>query len=79
MISDVHYLARDMVLRPDGPDGPLGPMAGIVPKFAGTPARLRSTGPELGQDTRAVLRDLAGLNDRQIAGLLRRGLIREPA
>jgi formyl-CoA transferase/succinyl-CoA--D-citramalate CoA-transferase len=79
MISDVHYLARDMVLRPDGPNGPLGPMAGIVPKFAGTPARLRSTGPELGQDTRAVLRDLAGLNDRQIAGLLRRGLIREPA
>jgi formyl-CoA transferase len=79
MISDVHYLARDMVLRPDGPNGPLGPMAGIVPKFAGTPAQLRSTGPELGQDTRAVLRDLAGLNDRQIADLLRRGLIRVPA
>jgi crotonobetainyl-CoA:carnitine CoA-transferase CaiB-like acyl-CoA transferase len=68
-----------MVLRPDGPNGPLGPMAGIVPKFAGTPAQLRSTGPALGQDTRAVLRDLAGLDDRQIADLLRRGLIREPA
>jgi len=79
MISDVHYLARDMVLRPIGPNGPLGPMAGIVPKFAGTPAQLRSTGPALGQDTRAVLRDLAGLDDRQIADLLRRGLIREPA
>jgi formyl-CoA transferase len=79
MISDVHYLARDMVLRPDGPNGPLGPMVGIVPKFAGTPAHLRSTGPALGQDTRAVLRDLAGLNDRQIADLLRRGLIRESA
>jgi formyl-CoA transferase len=79
MISDVHYLARDMVLRPDGPNGPLGPMAGIVPKFAGTPAELRGTGPALGQDTRAVLRDLAGLNDRQLADLFRRGLIREPA
>jgi len=79
MISDAHYLARDMVLRPDGPSGPVGPMAGIVPKFGGTPAQLRSTGPELGADTRAVLRDLAGLNDPQIADLLRRGLIREPA
>jgi formyl-CoA transferase len=79
MISDVHYLARDMVLRPDGPNGPLGPMVGIVPKFAGTPAQLRSTGPALGQDTQAVLRELAGLNNRQISDLLRRGLIREPA
>jgi formyl-CoA transferase len=79
MISDVHYLARDMVLRPDGPNGPLGPMAGIVPKFVGTPTQLRSTGPALGQDTRAVLRDLAGLNDRQLAELFRRGLIRESA
>jgi crotonobetainyl-CoA:carnitine CoA-transferase CaiB-like acyl-CoA transferase len=79
MISDVHYLARDMVLRPDGAHGRLGPMPGIVPKFAGTPTQVRSTGPELGSDTRAVLKDLAGLNDQQIADLLRRGLIREPA
>ncbi|MGD0554115.1 MAG: CoA transferase [Streptosporangiaceae bacterium] len=78
MIADVHYLARDMVLRPDGPNGQVGPMAGIVPKFTGTPARVRGTGPELGEDTRAVLKDLAGLNDGQISDLLLRGLIREP-
>lgn len=75
MIADVHYLARDMVLRPNGP---VGPMAGIVPKFTGTPAQVRSTGPELGEDTRAVLKDLAGLSDGQISDLLLRGLIREP-
>jgi formyl-CoA transferase len=79
MISDAHYLARNMVLRPNGPNGPLGPMAGVVPKFAGTPAQVLSTGPALGQDTRAVLRDLAGLNDGRISDLLRRGLVREPA
>jgi succinyl-CoA---D-citramalate CoA-transferase len=78
MISDAHYLARDMVLRPDGPYGPLGPMTGIVPKFVGTPGQARSVGPELGQDTRTVLKDLVGLNDQQISDLLRRGLIREP-
>ena len=79
MISDAHFLARDMVLRPDGPYGPLGPMPGIVPKFSGTPGQVRSSGPELGQDTRAVLKDLAGLNDQQVSDLLRRGLVREPA
>jgi succinyl-CoA:(S)-malate CoA-transferase subunit B len=68
-----------MVLRPDGPDGPLGPMTGVVPKFAGTPGQVRSVGPELGQDTRAVLKDLVGLNDQQISDLLKRGLVREPA
>ncbi len=79
IISDAHYLARDMVLRPDGPDGPLGPMTGIVPKFVGTPGQVRGVGPELGQDTRAVLKDLVGLNDQQISDLLKRGLVREPA
>jgi formyl-CoA transferase/succinyl-CoA--D-citramalate CoA-transferase len=79
VISDAHYLARDMVLRPDGPDGPLGPMTGIVPKFVGTPGQVRRVGPELGQDTRAVLKDLVGLNDQQISDLLKRGLVREAA
>jgi formyl-CoA transferase len=79
MIADPHYLARDMVLRPDGPSSPAGPMAGIVPKFTGTPAAVRGTGPALGQDTRAVLRDLAGLADEEIEDLLLRGLIREQA
>jgi formyl-CoA transferase len=78
MISDPHYLARDIVLRPDGPYGPVGPMTGVVPKFAGTPGQVRSIGPELGQDTRAVLKELVGLNDHEISDLLRRGLIREP-
>jgi formyl-CoA transferase len=77
MISDPHYLAREMVLRPDGPGGPLGPMPGIVPKFTGTPGRVRSTGPELGHDTRPVLRDLAGLSDELISDLFSRGLARE--
>jgi formyl-CoA transferase len=66
-----------MILRPDGPGGPLGPMAGIVPKFAGTPGAVRTTGPELGQDTRQVLRDMAGLSDKQISDLVSRGLARE--
>jgi formyl-CoA transferase len=73
MLTDPHYLAREMVLRPNG----LGPMAGIVPKFIGTPGEVRSTGPALGADTRAVLRELAGLTDAQISDLITRGLALE--
>jgi formyl-CoA transferase len=79
MISDPHYLARDMVLRAGGADGPAAPMTGIVPKFTGTPGQVRTTGPTLGQDTRAVLTELAGLTDLQVSDLVARGLAREPS
>jgi formyl-CoA transferase len=79
MISDPHYLARNMVLRPQGPDGPAIPMTGIVPKFTATPGRVRATGPALGQHTRAVLTELAGLTDPQVSDLVARGLVREPS
>jgi formyl-CoA transferase len=77
MVTDPHYLARNMVLRPDGPLGRLGPMAGIVPRFSATPGSVRHTGPELGEHTRDVLRDLASLSDEQITTLAARGLVRE--
>jgi formyl-CoA transferase/succinyl-CoA--D-citramalate CoA-transferase len=77
MISDPHYLARDMVLRPDGPWGKGGPMAGIVPKFSATPGEVRHPGPRFGQDTQAVLTALAGLSGEQVTELADRGLVRE--
>jgi formyl-CoA transferase len=55
------------------------PMTGIVPKFAGTPGQVRSTGPALGQHTRAVLTELAGLTDAEVTDLVERGLVREPS
>jgi hypothetical protein len=61
MISDPHYLAREMVLRPVG--GDVGPMPGIVPKFSRTPGRVARVGPSLGADTEQVPADLLGLGD----------------
>ena len=54
-------------------------MTGIVPKFTATPGRVRATGPALGQHTRAVLIELAGLTDAQVSDLVARGLVREPS
>jgi formyl-CoA transferase len=63
MITDPHYLARDMVLRPPSDAGDAGPMPGIVPKFSRTPGRVARVGPALGADTEQVLADLLGLGD----------------
>ena len=75
MISDPHYAARDMVLRPDGPQGPTGPMAGIVPKFSRTPGAVRHPGRPLGADTWDVLRELAGVSAREWQRLSAAGLV----
>ena len=43
-------------------------MPGIVPKLLGTPGRVRSSAPRLGDDTDAVLAEL-GLSAAQIGQL----------
>jgi crotonobetainyl-CoA:carnitine CoA-transferase CaiB-like acyl-CoA transferase len=40
-----------------------------VPQLSETPARIRSLGPELGQHTNEVLREVLGMDDAQIAAL----------
>jgi formyl-CoA transferase len=55
MLSDPHYLAREMVLRLTSRTGLEIPMAGIVPRFSRTPGRVRDVGPDLGEHTDEVL------------------------
>ncbi|MER7279554.1 CoA transferase [Dactylosporangium sp. NPDC000244] len=77
MINDLHYAARQMVLRPETDDGVAGPMAGIVPKFSRTPGEVSAVGPRLGQHSRAVLGELAGVDDEAWKDLLTRGVVAE--
>jgi crotonobetainyl-CoA:carnitine CoA-transferase CaiB-like acyl-CoA transferase len=72
--GDEHYAARQMIVKV--PHGRLGHtlQAGVVPKLSRTPGAIRHTGPDTGQDTDAVLRDI-GLSDSQIAALHRAGVI----
>lgn len=68
MISDPHYAAREMVLRPETGGRPVGPMLGIVPKFGRTPGGVRSTGPSLGQHTEEILNGLLrGRTDPEVS------------
>jgi len=73
MVTDPHYLAREMVLRATSAQGWNLPMTGVVPKFGGTPGAVRHVGPRLGEHTLAVLRE-AGFDDDEISTLVADGV-----
>jgi formyl-CoA transferase/succinyl-CoA--D-citramalate CoA-transferase len=75
MIDDPHYLARSMVLRATSRAGQPVPMFGVVPKFSRTPGSVADVGPRLGEHTRAVLAELAGVDDNEWPTLVSSGVV----
>jgi formyl-CoA transferase/succinyl-CoA--D-citramalate CoA-transferase len=75
IVSDLHFAARDMILRRRTPDGVEVPMSGIVPKFSRTPGDVTSTGPALGEHTEPILRALAGVDDTELEQLRSGGVV----
>ena len=75
LAGDSHIAARDMIIRLAAGFEHAVPMAGIVPKFSRTPGAVRSVGPELGEHTDAVLRDVLGLDENAIAELHGSGVV----
>jgi len=69
MLTDPHYLARDMIRRVTTAQGWELPMTGVVPRFTETPGSIRHVGPELGEHTDEVLAELLGFGDEQLADL----------
>ncbi|HSL74415.1 MAG TPA: CoA transferase [Ilumatobacteraceae bacterium] len=51
MLTDEHYLAREMVQRHVARTGIETPMLGVVPKFSRTPGSISDVGPALGEHT----------------------------
>ncbi|HSM64878.1 MAG TPA: CoA transferase [Ilumatobacteraceae bacterium] len=51
MLSDEHYLAREMIERHVARTGIETPMLGVVPKFSRTPGSIADVGPTLGEHT----------------------------
>ena len=74
IVEDPHYQAREMVLKQTTRDGHEVDVPGIVPKLLGTPGRLRSPAPKLGDDTDAVLGEI-GLSGEKIAALRARQVV----
>ena len=70
---DPHYRARDMILKQQTRNGHELEVPGVVPKLLGTPGSIRSSAPNLGDDTDAVLaeidytaQDIAALRERKV-------------
>ena len=74
IVTDPHYLARDMVLQAELPGGARVKMPGIVPKLSETPGGVRWQGPALGQHTASVLGEL-GMTADQVARLRQEGVV----
>ena len=75
--KDPHYQAREMLVRV--PHAQLGhtTQQGVVPKFSRTPGAIVRSGPEMGEDTREVLRDDLGLGPERIDALAAMGVVVE--
>lgn len=75
MLADPHAAAREMVVRLRSGRGVELPVAGVVPKFSRTPGHVGEPGPMLGEHTREVLAELAGVDDEEWASLAGEGVV----
>jgi crotonobetainyl-CoA:carnitine CoA-transferase CaiB-like acyl-CoA transferase len=74
IVADAHYQARGMLREIKLADGGTLKVPGVVPRLTETPGDFTGGGPELGQHTDDVLRDL-GYDDDAIARLRERGIV----
>ena len=72
---DPHIAARDMIVRLAAGFEQAVPMAGVVPKLSRTPGTIRHPGPDLGEHTESVLRELAKCSTGELASLRDAGVI----
>jgi crotonobetainyl-CoA:carnitine CoA-transferase CaiB-like acyl-CoA transferase len=75
IVTDPTYREREAII--DVPDPELGSvrMQSVIPRMTNHPGAVWRTGPALGEDTDAVLRDYVGLSVDEVSGLRERGVI----
>jgi crotonobetainyl-CoA:carnitine CoA-transferase CaiB-like acyl-CoA transferase len=76
IFQDPHFRARDMLLQVAHDKLGQLTMPGIVPKLSRTPGAVYRAGPEQGEDTHSVLRDLLGIPQADLDTLEHAGVIR---
>src|SRR6185503_243973 len=75
ILNDPHYRERGSII--DAPDQHLGSVAmpTVVPRLSDTPGGVRHAGRDVGQDSRAVLREVLGMEDARIDALAQEGVV----
>ncbi|ESJ17011.1 CoA transferase [Cupriavidus sp. HPC(L)] len=77
-LSHPQTLAREMVVEQQHPEAGPVKSIGLPIKLSETPARYVRPSPRLGEDTRALLAE-CGYGEKQIAQMLRAGVVRDVA
>ena len=75
IFADPHFAERGMLPRVPHPQ--LGELVhpGVVPRLSATPGRIVKSGPDLGQDTRAILSEDLGLSASEVDALIERKIV----
>lgn len=74
LVDDEHVLTREVFIDVEDPDHGQVKMHNIIPRMSKTPGRIRATGPALGADGEAVLREI-GFSQSRIDSAKRERLI----
>jgi formyl-CoA transferase len=75
MFADPHFAAREAIVRLAHPELGEIPMQNVAPKLSGTPGRVATLGPELGEHNDYVYRTLLGLDDDELSRLRTAGVV----
>ena len=69
LAADPHVAARQMITEVDHPRLGSVRMHGVVPKLSHSPGSIRSAGPEIGEHTDEVLREVLDISAERLAAL----------
>ncbi len=75
MLTDPHFIARKAIVDVPHPDFGSIKMQNVAPRLSDTPGAVRHAGPELGEHTDDVLRDLLKLDPGTLEDWRARGII----
>lgn len=75
IFNDEHYKERENIVQIEHPRLGSIKMPGIVPKFSETPGSIRNVGPDLGEHTDSILKEIVGLKDEEITKLRENNVI----
>ena len=75
IFRDAHYKARDLIAEVAEQDLGTVKLANVVPKLSESPGRIRWSGRHVGQDTKAVLTELANFTSEAVDALAAAGVV----
>lgn len=75
VLENEQVRARDMVVEVDHPTAGKNIIAGLPIKMSESPGSIYKAAPSLGEENRTVYREMVGIDERELAGLERDGII----